>query len=234
MIQKNAFKGLIFDFNGVLFWDDAIQRESWRLFAAQLRDSPLTDEEIDLHVHGRNGKYTLEYLLGYPINQDKADKLTEQKEAIYRQMCLDLGDGFTLSPGAVNLFEELRNHTIPFTIATASGKNNVLFFIKNLKLDTWFEPETIVYDDGKTPGKPAPDLYLRAAQNLKLAPEVCVVIEDSRSGIQAAYTAGIGFIIALGPPSKHRQMLDFKGVDRVLETLDEVRIPSLFARQSYE
>jgi len=225
------FRGLIFDFNGVLFWDDAVQKESWRSFAAQLRDEPLTDEEITIHVHGRNGKHTMEYLLGYPICQIKADELTEQKEITYRQMCLALGDSFTLSPGAIDLLDSLVTYKVPLTIATASGKKNVDFFIKNLTLDTWFDLETIVYDDGKTHGKPAPDLYLRAARNLGLPPGACVVIEDSRSGIQAAYNAGIGNIIALGPRSEHDLLIQLDGVDQVLETLGEVQIKRLFDGQ---
>jgi len=80
MTKMVNFMGLIFDFNGVLLWDDPIQRRSWRAFAAQLRDAPLTDLEIDLHVHGRSGRYTVEYLVGHPISQSEADALTEEKE----------------------------------------------------------------------------------------------------------------------------------------------------------
>jgi HAD superfamily hydrolase (TIGR01509 family) len=228
MTRRQYYEGLIFDFNGVLFWDDAIQRNSWRLFVSRLRDEPLTDEEIDLHVHGRNGRHTMEYLLGVPISQEKADELTEEKERIYRQMCLALEDQFVLSPGAVGLLNTLTLHKIPFTIATASGKRNVDFFARHLNLENWFDLENIVYDDGKTPGKPAPDLYLRAANRLGFAPEACVVIEDSRSGLQAAYHAGIGHIIALGPQSKHEQLVQFEGIDQVLETLGEVQVETLF------
>jgi len=230
MTQSEKYRGVIFDFNGVLFWDDYIQRESWRVFAAHLRDEPLNDDEIDVHVHGRNCRYTMEYLLGTPISQDRADELAEQKEIIYRQMCLTLGDSFTLSPGAVDLLDDLVTNKVPRTIATASGKKNVDFFVTNLQLQTWFDPEIIVYDDGKTPGKPAPDFYLNAACNLALPPEACVVIEDSRSGIQAALNAGIGHIIALGPRSKHGWLMKLEGVDRVLETLGEVQIKYFIAR----
>ena len=134
--QPYSYNGLIFDFNGVLFLDESIQRESWRSFASQFREETLSNEEIDIHVHGRNGKHTLEYILGYPTTQIETDRLIEQKEVIYRQMCLDLGDSFTLSPGAVDLLDNLVKHNIPFTIATASRKNNVDFFVTYLRLDT--------------------------------------------------------------------------------------------------
>lgn len=228
MNKNGVFRGLIFDFNGVLFWDDALQRKSWRQFAARLRDDLLTDAEIDIHIHGRNGQHSLEYLLGYSISQAEADELTEQKEIIYRQMCLGLGKDFKLSPGAAELLSALVKHKIPHTIATASEKNNVDFFVQHLGLDTWFDLEKIVYDDGHTPGKPAPDLYLQAARNLNLDPGECVVIEDSHSGIQAAHNAGIGHVIALGSPATLEDLAQIQGVNQVILNLSQVRVEALF------
>jgi beta-phosphoglucomutase-like phosphatase (HAD superfamily) len=224
------FEGIIFDFNGVLFWDDSLQRKSWQKFAAQLRDAPLTDEEIDIHVHGRNGQYTMQYLVGHPLTRAGAADLTEQKEAIYRELCFHLGVGFRLSPGAIGLLTFLVENQIPHTIATASGKNNLDFFVAHLKLDRWFDMEKVIYDNGLVPGKPAPDLYLQAARNLNLSPGKCVVIEDSHAGIQAAFNAGFGHIIALGPKSKHNQLLQIHGVNEVIEDLGQVCVNTLFTK----
>ena len=229
MTHRKKYKGVIFDFNGVLFWDDAIQRESWRTFSTRLRKKPLSDEEIDLHVHGRNNKHTIEYLLGKPISRAQADQIGEQKETIYRQMCLGLGDNFSLSPGAINLLEKLSAQRVPFTIATASGEENVDFFWEHLALDTWFRREAIVFNDGKIPGKPAPDLFLRAARKLAIRPESCIVFEDSQAGIQAAHRAGIGYLVALGPSAKHDPLMQLEGVDQVIETLAEISVENLLA-----
>lgn len=228
MINPGSLAGLIFDFNGVLFLDDHLQRKSWRRFATDLRDTPLSDQEINVHIHGRNGQYTMEYLLGHPISRDEADNLTEGKEKLYRQMCLDLRDGFKLSPGAIELLSRLETIDIPFTIASASPKANVYFFIEHLRLATWFDIEKIVYDDGKIPGKPAPDIYLQAAQNIGLGPDQCVVVEDSQSGILAAHNAGIGHVIALGPIESHRSLAKIPGVKQVVENLSQIPIDELF------
>jgi HAD superfamily hydrolase (TIGR01509 family) len=228
MKKQGKFKGLIFDFNGVLFWDDQLQRDSWRVFAANLRTEPLTDTEIDIHVHGRNGQYTLEYLLGYEISVEKATVLMEQKETIYRQMCLALDGDFRLSPGAIPLLEDLLKHDIPRTIATASAKNNVDFFIKHLNLARWFKLTQIMYDNGRIKGKPAPDLYLQAAKNIGIEPAECVVVEDSFSGIQAAHAAKIGWIIALGPAEKHQKHKALPEVDQVISNLGQLQTEELF------
>jgi HAD superfamily hydrolase (TIGR01509 family) len=230
MKSSGKFKGLIFDFNGVLLWDDQIQRDSWRAFARQRCQRPLSDDEIDIHIHGRNGQDTLEYLLGEPIETEKAAMLVEQKEGIYREMCLNLNGGFKLSPGAAELLDNLVKHKIPHTIATASAKKNVDFFVEHLNLEKWFEIEKIVYDDGKIPGKPAPDLYLAAANNINNPPEACVVVEDSRSGIQAAHAAGAGWVIALGPAGHQDTLAKLTGVDQVITNLGELLCQDLFER----
>ncbi len=222
------FSAFIFDFNGVLFWDEAQQEDSWRAFATQLRPAPLTAEEFRVHVHGRNGKYTLEYLLGHAISQAQADDYMEQKEIIYREMCLALGQGFCLSPGAITLLNQLAAANIPHTIATASGKNNVDFFIEHLELARWFDLAQISYDNGQIAGKPAPDLYLQAAKNLGARPQKCVVAEDSVSGMQAAHNAAIGHIIAVGPKSSHPALNQVKIIQQVVENLGQIDLKTLF------
>jgi beta-phosphoglucomutase-like phosphatase (HAD superfamily) len=222
------YQGLIFDFNGVLWWDSHLQEEAWKQFSFELRGSPLSDGETAVHVHGRNNRHTLEYLTGHTVRGDELWQLTQQKERIYRQLCLDQGHGFSLSPGAIELLGFLATHHIRYTIATASEKTNLDFFVEHLDLDRWFDIGKIVYDDGTRQGKPAPDIYLQATSNLGLKPATCVVVEDSRSGIQAAHTAGIGHIIALGPARTHKQLAQFEGVSEVIESLQQFPRERLF------
>ena len=77
----------------------------------------------------------------------------------------------------------------------------------------------IVHDDGRLPGKPAPDVYLEAARRLGLPPAACVVVEDSRSGLAAAHAAGIGHIVALGPAAEQDALRALPGVARVISSL---------------
>ncbi len=222
------FSGMIFDFNGVLWWDSALQETSWKRFSAELRGTALTDAEIALHVHGRNNRHTLEYLTGRSLGAEEVEQLTEQKETLYRRMCLDLGPEFCLPVGAVELLDWLVAHEIPRTIATASGERNVEFFAQHLQLARWFDMDRVVLDDGKRPGKPAPDIYLQAARNLGLTPGQCVVLEDSFSGIQAAHAAGIGYIAALASTHPSEELAALPGVDVVIEGLSELPVAALF------
>lgn len=222
-------QGLIFDFNGVLWWDSHLQEQAWSAFAARLRGRPLSTAEIAEHIHGRTNGHTLAYLLDRPVTGAELAALTEQKEATYRQLCLQQGAGFALSPGALDLLDYLVARAIPHTIATASEKNNLDFFVEHLRLDTWFDVGRIVYDDGRRPGKPAPDIYLAAAQRLGPPPARCAVIEDSLSGLAAAGQAGIGHIVALGPAGTHAALRRVPGVNRVIASLAELPREDLFA-----
>jgi beta-phosphoglucomutase-like phosphatase (HAD superfamily) len=94
------FTGIIFDFNGVLWWDQHLQEKSWNDFAQAFRGRTFSPQEFAIHVHGRNMAYTLAYLAGHALDQEQVGLLGEQKEAIYRQLCLAKGQDFLLSPGA--------------------------------------------------------------------------------------------------------------------------------------
>lgn len=218
-------KGMIFDFNGVLWWDSHIQAEAWREFSIEFRGESLSDEEMTIHVHGRNNRYAMEYLLGQVIREELLNKLVDKNESLYRGICLNIDDAFRLSPGAVGLLDQLCSENIPCTIATASGKGNLDFFVKHLNLDTWFDLTQVVYDDGKIPGKPAPDSYLKASRLIQREPGDCVVVEDSISGLESAFRAGIGTIIALGPIERHLDLGHQDGVNEVVTSLEEVQLP---------
>lgn len=226
--MQRRFAGIIFDFNGVLWWDRQLQEQAWNQFSTEIRGRPFSPAEMAVHVHGRNNSHALQYLTGRALPKGEIERLTQQKETIYRRLCLDEGDDFQLSPGATELLDFLVAHGIGRTIATASERTNLDFFIEHLDLERWFEVARIVYDDGSLAGKPAPDFYLQAATNLSLPPGRCVVVEDAVSGIRAAHAAGIGHIIALGPTETHQDLVQCQGVSEVVESLRDVRREELF------
>ena len=194
-----GFDGVIFDFNGVLLWDGALHERAWQTFARRLRGRPWSGEEMARYLHGRHNRDILSYLLGRPASEEETERLGEEKEVIYRALCLEMGAEFRLSPGAESLLDFLAERGLPRAIATSSGPGNIDFYAAHLDLARWFDPRLIVGDDGTRPGKPAPDIYLEAARRLGLPPAHCIVVEDSRSGIAAARAAAAGCVVGLGP-----------------------------------
>lgn len=216
---SGLFRGVIFDFNGVLFWDNPLHEEAWRQYSRRLRGYPLTDREMEEQVHGRVNLDIFTFILDRTPSPDTLDAMAEEKEAIYRQLCLEAGEAIRLSPGAVELLDYLVAHDIPHTIATSSAWPNVAFYIEQLQLGRWFDLKRLVYDKGDYPGKPAPHIYREAAAVLGLPAGDCIVVEDSLAGIESARVAGIGYVVALGPAGRRDALAALPGVDAVIVDL---------------
>ena len=92
-------KGIIFDFNGTLFWDSEIQENAWKTFGKKLSGRDITDEEFNTYFHGRTNKDTLEYLKKRELTEEEVNELAQQKESIYRDLCKSDLSKFKLAPG---------------------------------------------------------------------------------------------------------------------------------------
>ncbi len=218
-MNKQPFDAVIFDFNGVLLWDNHLHEESWRRFSARLRGTPMTMEEMKIAVHGRTNRDIIEYVLGRAPDDDERHTLTEEKESLYQRLALESIDTYVLSPGATELLDYLSATGIPRAIATSSPPGNVEFFIEHLDLLRWFRFDHIIHDSGRYPGKPAPHIYLEAAERLGLPPGRCVVVEDAVMGVESAHNAGIGAIVAISTTESEETLAALPGVTTVIPDL---------------
>ena len=215
-------KGIIFDFNGTLFFDSEKHLEAWREFSKRVRPYPFTDDEMREHMFGRTNEDIIGYLLGKKPDPELVEKLGKEKEAVYREMCLKDMENTHLAPGAVEFLDYLKENNIPRTIATMSEKDNVDFYIETFNLEKWFDLDKIVYADGTLPGKPAPDIYIKASKMLNLEPKDCIVVEDALSGLEAGYRAGAGMIIAMASMESDELYKKIPYVDRVIHDFGEI------------
>ena len=223
-------KGIIFDFNGTLYWDSQLHYDAWREYSALLRKEPFTDEEMRSKMFGHTNADIIEYLIGKKPSPEMVEKYGKEKEAVYRQRCKQNPDAFKLAPGAVELLDYLKDNNVPMTIATMSEWDNVDFYIKEFNLNKWFDIDRIVYSDGTIPGKPAPDIFLIAAEKIGLKPEDCLVVEDAIAGIKSAKNANIGKIIAIAslePIEFYKQMQEVSQIIKNFYEFDKsiIEIP---------
>lgn len=232
MTETKKYKGVIFDFNGTLFWDSKMHLEAWREYSKKLRDHAFTDEEMQKYMFGRTNEDIIKYLIGKQPDRELVLKCQNEKEGVYRQMCLNDRENFVLAKGAPEFLDFLCENNIPHTIATMSEENNVKFFIENFNLEKWFDTEKIVYDNGEIKGKPEPDIYLKAAENLGLKPQECIVIEDAVSGIESARRAGIGKIIAIESMETRELYSTIPAVDEIISDFDDFNRSCLAAQES--
>lgn len=215
------YRGIIFDFNGTLYWDSAKHKETWREYSKKLRGTPFTDDEMIKYMFGRTNEQIIKYAIGKQPTPEMVEKYGQEKEALYRQMCLEDKENFHLAQGVESFLDFLKEKNIPRTIATMSDKVNVDFYIEHFHLEKWFDIDKIVYSNGIIPGKPAPDIYEIAAKNLELKPEECIVVEDALSGIEAARAAGIGKIIAICSEESPELYKSIPAVGGIINNFDE-------------
>ncbi len=211
------YRGIIFDFNGTLFFDSEKHLKAWREFSGRLRGTAFSDEEMRDYMFGRTNKDIIAYAIGKEPSNELVEALSKEKEKLYRDMCHAEGKNCKLAPYAVKFLNYLKESNFPRTIATMSEKDNVEFYIEHFELANWFDIDKIVYSDGRIKGKPAPDIYEIAAKKLELKPEECIVVEDAVSGIEAAKAANIGKIVAIAsmePVDLYRKIPD---VDMVIK-----------------
>lgn len=230
MTQNKKYSGVIFDFNGTLFWDSEKHLEAWREYSKKLRGTAFTDDEMQKYMFGRTNEDIVKYLIGKQPDKELVLKCQGEKEAVYREMCKNDPENFHLAKGAERFLDFLCENEIPHTIATMSEEVNVKFFIEGFNLDKWFDVDKIVFDDGKIKGKPEPDIYLKAAQNLGLKPEECIVIEDAVSGIEAARRAGTGKIIAIESMETRALYSTIPAVDEIIGDFDDFKRDWLISR----
>ena len=146
-------KGVIFDFNGTLFFDSEKHVLAWGKMGKELRGSEIGLEEMQAHFYGVPNNRAIEYLLQKECDEAELTKYSELKEAYYRDFCREDKETFHLVAGCHEFFDRLVEEKVPFTIASASIKPNIDFFVESFELAKWFDPEKIVYDDGSFENK---------------------------------------------------------------------------------
>ena len=210
-----VIKGVIFDFNGTLFFDNDKHILAWGEISKMLRGREITEEELLEHFNGVPNQKIVTYLLGRDGTLEEIEKYFELKEEFYRKFCLEDRERFHLVEGAIEFFDELKKKGIPFTIASASIKANIDFFVKEFGLAQWRNPQDIVYDDGSYENKVT--MFLDAADKLKVDIKDCMIVEDSISGIHSGYLAGCRNIVVIDSSNRAEEYKALPGVIKIID-----------------
>lgn len=212
-------KGVLLDFNGTLFFDSKFHELAWKAISKELRGYEMSEEELRDHMHGKNNNKVIEYIMGKAIDDDENKRYSLKKEAMYRTMCMNHPQDFHLANGVEYFFDYLISHQIPFTIASASIKENIDFFVEKFHLDHWIDPSFIVYDNGQYPTKV--EMFLEAARRIQVDIKDCLIVEDSVSGIAFAHACGVKNIIAIDSAHDKTKFEQFPFIKKILNDFSE-------------
>ena len=171
---------VVFDMDGVLIDSAEVIERAWKE-AAQLFNRPITDDDIERHIHGQPGPHTITALFSdLPLD----DQRTVQEHVIQVENTAE----YSLIPGVRQLIWDLHHAQVVLGIVTSGWQKKIDMVIEQLDATGFFS--TVVQRDDVKRGKPFPDPYLLAAKRLKLPPDQLLVFEDAGSGVESAVGAG--------------------------------------------
>lgn len=195
MIQNPPVEALIFDMDGLLVDSEGLAAVAMD----RLLESRGLERRPDVHekLLGRRLVEALAIVRdGYEIDEE-TDVLIAQY-AILRTEALR--GSVQAMPGALEILDRARLAGLPVALATSGMRIHVDISLGETGLAGRFDSETT--GDEVSRGKPAPDLFLLAAERIGIAPEAVVVLEDSPLGVEAAKNAGMRVIGVLGHPGR--------------------------------
>jgi len=213
--DKNMFENycVIFDMDGVLADTGPIHYESWVKLAKQIRVK--FSKKIFNLTFGQQSVSITRELVGPKIKQEVVEKWANLKERYYREM---VKDKLNPLPGALVLIKELHARNFKLAIGSSGPPENVDLLLSTLKIKNYFD--VIITAAEVKNGKPAPDVFLIAAEKLNIKADNCLVIEDAPVGITAARKAGMK-VIALRTTHCNVELLD---ADMVVQDLIYINI----------
>jgi len=212
-------KGVIFDLDGVVIDSSAQHEKAWELLAEEI-GKPLPPGHFK-QGFGKKNQEIIPHLLRWSTEPEEIHRLGERKEEIFRELANE--QGVHILPGARELLVALRTAGIPRALGSSTPRSNLAALFSATGLGEFFD--AVVCGDDVKNGKPAPDVFLLAAERLGLAPSDCLVIEDAHVGIEAAHRAGMK-VLAVATTHPLEELTD---ADSAVKSLGEV-FPDFLAR----
>lgn len=192
--EKLAVKGIIFDLDGVIVFTDKFHYEAWKWVAD--RSGIYFDKTVNNRLRGVSRTESLEIILesykGKPLTEAEKKKMAEEKNEYYCHLLQKMSPS-DVAMEVRSTLAELRRRG--YRMAIGSSSKNAKLILEKTGLLRSFD----AVSDGTNivQSKPDPEVFIKAAEYLKIAQNECAVVEDARAGIDAA-KAGDMTAIAIG------------------------------------
>ena len=212
------YAGVIFDLDGVITDTAEYHYRGWKRLADE--EGLPFDREFNEQLRGVSRVESLKLILrDREVEPDVFDEMTERKNNYYIEF-LEQVTPEDLLAGARDLVVTCKERGLK--VAIGSSSKNAKTVLQQLEMTDMFDAVT----DGHSVerAKPAPDLFLHAAEQLGLPPESCIVLEDAAAGVEAAQAAGM-LAVGVGPAER------LSHADIRFDTVAEVDLDRMLATE---
>lgn len=214
MSEAADLRAVVFDLDGLMFNTEDLYHEAGHEVLRR-RDQPIRPELFDAMM-GLPGNVALKLMIDEHGLPDTVEDLARETDEILVAL---FDTSLAPMPGLMRLLEALEAASIPKAIATSSGRTIVTNLLERFDLEPRFE--FLLTADDVTQGKPHPEVYHKAAEQLSVSTSQVLVLEDSGNGCRAAVSSGA---YAVAVPTQHSRKHDFSGSQWIAEGLEDPRI----------
>ncbi len=176
-------RGVLWDLDGVVVDTGEFHYQAWSLVLPEY-GLPVTRETFQ-GTFGMNNAGVMAALYGPTVEPEVAAEISDRKEEAFRQA---LRGHVQALPGVLDWLGRLKADGVPQALATSAPPENIDVMLGELGLWSYFDA---VLSGSDLPAKPDPTLFLKAAAEINVPPEQCVVVEDAVAGVEAARRAGM-------------------------------------------
>lgn len=185
--MKRAF---IFDMNGTMIDDMEYHVHGWYNILNDDLKAGLSREAVKKEMYGKNQEVLIRIFGKGRFTDAEMDTLALEKERRYQEA---YRSHLALIPGLKAFLDRSQELGIPMGIGTAAIPFNVDFTLDGLQIRDYFK--TIITADDVVDSKPHPETFLKAAAEMGVVPEDCIVFEDAPKGVEAARNAGMKAVV---------------------------------------
>jgi beta-phosphoglucomutase len=213
--MTDQIHAIIWDLDGVIIDSGEEHRISWYRMAHD-EGLPFTDEQFYATFGMRNDKIIP--MLWGPMSEQRVKELADRKEMYFREVVKEKVGPL---PGAIELLTALRDAGYKQALASSTPIKNIEVISEKLHLERYLS--ALVSGEMVPHGKPAPDVFLRAAQELEMDPKYCLVIEDAVAGVEAAHAGGMRCIAVAG----ERDLPGLRAAELMVKDLTQVTVETI-------